>query len=82
MISLRGQSAKRAQELARKLASSPVLPVLGYTKVAETIVAGGPTLNWLAYSLFVTGVWVFADDLQRTADEATDAVQDAVEVEN
>jgi hypothetical protein len=82
MISLRGQSTRRARELARKLASSPVLPVLGYTKTVETIVASGPTLNWLVYSLFVTGVWVFADDLQRTADAATDSVQDAVDVEN
>jgi len=79
MLSFQGKMRKRVKQLSTKLASSPVLPVLGYTKVAETVVAGGPTLNWLAYSLAVTLVWISADDIQRSAESLGEAAQDAVD---
>ena len=79
MISFNGQTRKRVKQLSTKLASSPVLPVLGYTKVAETIVAGGPTLNWAVYAVAVTFLWIFADDIQRSAEEVTENVQDVVD---
>lgn len=79
MISFNGETRKRVKQLSTKLASSPVLPVLGYTKVAETIVAGGPTLNWAAYAVAVTFLWIFADDIQRSAEEVTENVQDVVD---
>lgn len=76
---LEGQTRQRVRRLSTKLASSPVLPVLGYTKTVESFVVGGPTPKWLAYSLLVTLVWVFADDLRRRADDLADGVQDAVD---
>ena len=74
-----GDRRKRARKLSRKIASSPVLPVLGITKAVETVIAGGPTLRWVAYAVLVTLVWIYADDLQRRASEATEAAQDAVD---
>ncbi|MUV59987.1 hypothetical protein [Halobacterium sp. CBA1126] len=70
---------QRVRTLTRKLASSPLLPVLGITKTVETVIAGGPTMRWVAYAVLVTGVWIYADDLQRRASEATEAAQDAVD---
>lgn len=64
---------RRAKRLLTKFASSPVLPVLGWTKVAETVVAGGPMLNWIGYSVLVTVVWVFADEIREAADGFDDA---------
>ena len=66
-MDLSGSRRQRARKLSRKIASSPVLPVLGITKAVETVIAGGPTLRWLAYALLVTIVWIYADDLQRRA---------------
>jgi hypothetical protein len=43
MIPLEGGPRKRAKQLTRKIASSPVLPLLGITKAVETVIAGGPT---------------------------------------
>jgi hypothetical protein len=48
-------------------------PVLGWSKTAETLVAGGPTLRWVAYSLGVTVVWVLAEAISETVEEATDS---------
>jgi len=62
----------RARQLILKLTASPLLPVLGYTKTVETLVAGGPTRNWLAYAVFVTLLWIVADDLHDAAAEAMD----------
>lgn len=81
MIPLEGEPRKRAKQLTRKVASSPVLPLLGITKAVETVIAGGPTGRWLAYAGLVTIVWVFAEDLQRRAEDATETVQDAVDGE-
>lgn len=77
-MDLRGVSRERARELITELASTPLLPVLGYTKFVEAVIAGGPEVNWLAYSIAVTVVWVFADDLKRRAEDLGDAAQDAV----
>jgi hypothetical protein len=81
MISLEGEPRKRAKQLTRKVAASPVLPLLGITKAVETVIVGGPTTRWLAYAAIVTLVWVFAEDLQRRAEDATETVQDAVDGE-
>jgi|AntRauTorckE6833_2_1112554.scaffolds.fasta_scaffold192495_2 hypothetical protein len=78
-MDLSGSRRQRARKLSRKIASSPVLPVLGITKAVETVIAGGPTLRWLAYALLVTIVWIYADDLQRRAGEVSEAAQDAVD---
>ena len=40
MIPLEGEPRKRAKQLTRKIASSPVLPLLGITKAVETVIAG------------------------------------------
>ncbi|WP_323190470.1 hypothetical protein [Halostella sp. PRR32] len=63
---------QRFRRLTRKLLSSPMWPVLGLTKTAETVVAGGPTGRWLAYSVLVTVVWVFGEAVSETVEEATD----------
>ena len=44
---MEGEPRKRAKQLTRKIASSPVLPLLGITKAVETVIAGGPTGRWL-----------------------------------
>jgi len=75
----KNEPRKRARKLTTKIASSPVLPLLGFTKFIETLIAGGPTLRWLAYSIIVTAIWVFADDLRRRAEDVTEAAQDAVD---
>lgn len=80
-MAYRGVSRQRARELVTELAATPVLPVLGYTKLAESLVASGPTINWLAYSLLVTVVWVFADDLRRRAADLESAAADAVDTD-
>jgi len=64
---------KRARRLSRKLFASPMWPVLGWSKTAETLVAGGPTLRWLVYSAGVTGVWILAEAISETVEEATDS---------
>jgi len=68
------QSARqRTRRLSRKLFASPMWPVLGWSKTAETLVAGGPTVRWLAYSGLVTAVWVLAEAISETVEEATDS---------
>jgi hypothetical protein len=62
-----------------KIVSSPVLPVLGWTKTVETLVASGPTLNWTAYALFVTVVWAYADTIHNTVESAVDAADDTLD---
>jgi hypothetical protein len=39
-MDLSGSRRQRARKLSRKIASSPVLPVLGITKAVETVIAG------------------------------------------
>ncbi|PCR89305.1 hypothetical protein [Natrinema ejinorense] len=79
MLSFRGQTRRRAKRLTTQLASSPTLPLLGLTKTVETVVAGGPTLSWAAYSLGVTLVWIFADDIQQGMEDLGEAAQDVVD---
>jgi len=71
--------SKRAKQLTTKFTSSPVLPMLGWTKVVESFVAGGPVANWAVYAGLVTLAWVYADDVQRRMDAAVDAAEDAVD---
>ena len=66
----------RTHRLTRKFLSSPVLPALGWTKTVESIVAGGPVGNWIAYATVVTVLWVFAEQLQEQATEVVDDVTD------
>ena len=79
LINIDGQTRQRATQLGAKLASSPVLPMLGFTKFVESIVATGPTGAWFAYCVLVTLGWVFADDIQRNMDRAGDGLQENVE---
>lgn len=53
--------------------------MLGWTKAVETVVAGGPTLNWVGYATLVTLVWVFGDELDRRMSDAVDAADDALD---
>jgi hypothetical protein len=64
---------QRLRRLGQKFVSSPVLPALGVTKLVETLVAGGPTANWLAFTGLATLAFVFGDELEQAVDEATDA---------
>lgn len=66
------QPVRRARRLGTKLAASPVLPILGWTKVVESAVAGGPIANWALYAALVTLLWVFADDIYEAVESATD----------
>lgn len=70
---------KRTKRLTTKFISSPLFPVLGWTKVVETVVAGGPTANWTVYAAAITVVWVFGEELQRRLDDAADAADDALD---
>jgi hypothetical protein len=57
--------------------SSPTLPLLGWTKCVETIVASGPTLRWAVYAAIVTTFWIVADWLAEAADDVSDTVDEA-----
>jgi hypothetical protein len=72
VITFRGATRQRARKLVVKLTASPMLPILGWSKVVESIIAAGPLGNWIAYAAIVTVLWVFADDIERAADEITD----------
>lgn len=75
MVGVQSIPGDRAKRLLTRLTSSPVLPVLGWTKVVEAVVVASPAvLNWVAYAVVVTVAWVFADDVQRRMDAAVDAV--------
>lgn len=66
----------RARQLTTKFLSSPLLPVLGWTKVVESVVASGPVHNWVVYAVAVTVLWIFADTIQEWSDQVTDQVED------
>lgn len=70
---------QRVRDLGRKLLASPTLPLLGWTKAVETIVASGPTTRWALYAGIVTLAWIYADSLQQTAGDAVDAAEDVVD---
>lgn len=43
--------------------------MLGWTKVVESYVAGGPLVNWTLYATIITGLWVLGDEIKRRADD-------------
>ena len=61
-------SRRRINKLVVKITSSPMLPILGWSKCVESIIAGGDLISWIAYSIIITIVWVFADDLAEYTD--------------
>ena len=63
---------QRIRGLTRKLTASPTLPLLGWTKCVETVVASGPTGRWAGYAALVTLVWIYADAIDDAVDEVTD----------
>lgn len=65
---------KRAKELTKQFTADPVLPMLGWTKAVESVVVGGPVLTWCVYAVLITGVWIYADDLQRRAEQASENI--------
>lgn len=64
-------SRRRCKKLIVKLTSSPMLPILGWSKCVESVVAGGELTSWIVYTLIITAVWIFADDIT----EATDILE-------
>jgi len=69
----------RIRTLTRELTASPTLPLLGWTKAVETIVAGGPTIRWAVYAGVVTLLWVSAKQITEAADDVSDAVEETVD---
>lgn len=47
-----------------------MLPILGWTKSIEAIVAGGELVSWIIYTCIITLLWIFADDIK----EATESI--------
>jgi hypothetical protein len=70
---------ERAVNLGKKAVYYPTVPLLGWTKSVETVVAGGPTVRWGAFAALVTVVWVFAFVIYRHAREAADDADDALD---
>jgi len=52
----------RLTRLLVKVGGSPVLPVLGWTKVVESLVADGPVVLWLGTALGASLWFVIAED--------------------
>jgi hypothetical protein len=71
----------RARRLLRKFAASPTLPILGWTKAVESLVAGGPLGRWLLYAALVTVLWTYAEDIQAAADDVVDEAATAIDDE-
>lgn len=74
-------SKRRWRELTTEVLSSPLLPILGWTKLVESMVVNGPVLNWLVYALVVTALYVFADELRRRLSDAAEHAESMVEGE-
>lgn len=72
---------ERSKELTAEVTSSPLLPILGWTKLIESVVASGPVLNWLVYAMALTVVYVFADELKRRMEYAAWQAEDMMEAE-
>jgi len=79
MITLDGSTRQRARELAVKFTASPMLPILGWSKVVESVIAGGPLPNWILYAVVVTIIWIFADDIDRAAEDIEQAAEEVVD---
>jgi len=52
----------RLQRIAGKVGGSPMLPILAWGKVFESLVAGGPLLSWTAAAVLSSVVYVVAED--------------------
>jgi hypothetical protein len=52
----------RIQRITSKVFGSPMLPILAWGKVFETLVVGGPLLTWTVTALVSTVVYVIAED--------------------
>ena len=52
--------------------------MLGWTKAVETIVTSGPLLAWCVYATIVTVLWVYADEIQRQAQQVAEDVEESV----
>jgi len=55
-MDLSGSRRQRARKLSRKIASSPVLPVLGTTKAVETVITGYTPSNRTQSALEALGL--------------------------
>jgi|GEM_PF-2352184 len=55
-MDLSGSRRQRARKLSRKIASSPVLPVLGITKAVETVITGYTPSNRTQSALEALGL--------------------------
>lgn len=74
------QSTKeRLTELLKNFTADPVLPMLGWTKAVESVVTSGPVLTWLVYSVILTALWVYADDIQRRAEQVSETVEEVTD---
>jgi len=51
----------RAKRLVTKVGASPVLPVLAWTKVVESVIVGGPVLAWVGVGVVASGWFVVAE---------------------
>lgn len=72
---LDGSSRRRVRQLTRKLLGTPTLPLLGWTKAVESLITAPETIPWwVGYSVVVTALWVFADDIRDAAEEAVEDV--------
>jgi hypothetical protein len=71
----------RTKRLTGKFTSDPVLPLLGWTKAAETVVTGQWNLlpRWTVYAVCVTVLWVAGVYLYAQVEDAADALQDAAD---
>jgi len=70
---------ERLKTLGKKAVYYPVFPLAGWTKVAETLVTGGPTLKFTAGAALVTVVWAFAFVAYRRLRDAADDADDALD---
>jgi hypothetical protein len=66
----------RLKRLVTKVGASPVLPVLTWGKVVESVVASGPLMAWLGASAVATVWFVIAEDLAEYVETEFDSIQD------
>jgi len=52
----------RIQRVTSKVFGSPMLPILAWGKVFESLVVSGPLLTWTAAALVSTVLYVIAED--------------------
>jgi len=71
----------RMKRLSGRFTSDPVLPLLGWTKVAEAFVTAQWTLlpRWTAYATVVTVLWVAGVYLYAQVEDVGEALSDAAD---